>query len=460
MDHSLWVEKYRPKTLEECVLPERVRTVVQSYVDKKDVPNLLFYGSAGTSKTTLAKALVNELGAEMLFIDASSDNGKQMITNSIVPFASTVSVMNQDVPKIILMDECLDENETVRVGTVGSYKDVPLKDLPKNEVFPVVSFNMVTQTLENDTAYVSVDKEDEVYEIELEDGTKIIANGKHPFICEENGVATRIRVEDGLLGKNVFTAHSLAAIPTKNKEYLTVLGVTKLDKTARVMDITVTKNHTFITTNGIISSNCDGLTFPAQQSLRPTIEQYSKNTRFIFTLNYPTKIIPAIKSRCVVFDFNVGKAEKPSLMAQFLNRVIAILEKEGITNYNKKVLALYIAKNFPDYRKIVNELQSFVSAYDNLDEGILTFGTDDIAGVLYPMIAKKEFEQMRKWILESSYSADDIFTALYTSMPLFVDEKGMQANYILILAKYQYQQGFVANQTLNLVACLTEMMIS
>ena len=204
MDNTLWVEKYRPKVLADCVLPDRIEKTIRGYIEKNDLPNLMLFGTQGSGKTTVAKCLINELQAESLFIDASSDNGKQMIQDSVIPFASTVSIMNGSVPKVILMDECLYEEETVEVGTVDNHKSVKLKYLPKNEYFPVVSVNMKTQELCNDSAWLSVDKQDEVYEIELENGQKIIANGKHPFIVSDNLDMKRKRVEEGLVGEYIF----------------------------------------------------------------------------------------------------------------------------------------------------------------------------------------------------------------------------------------------------------------
>lgn len=103
--NSLWNEEYRPETLDDCIIPDRIMSVLKGYVKKSDVPNLLFYGPAGCCKTTTAKAIVNTLDAEYLFINAADETGKGDILSKVVPFATGISAYNPDVPKIIIMDE-------------------------------------------------------------------------------------------------------------------------------------------------------------------------------------------------------------------------------------------------------------------------------------------------------------------------------------------------------------------
>ena len=100
MEQTLWVERYRPMTIDECVIPDKLRRTLKGFISSGELPNLMFTGTQGTGKTTLAKAIVRELGAESIFIDASTDNGKMMIQEQIVPFASTVSIMNSRCSKI------------------------------------------------------------------------------------------------------------------------------------------------------------------------------------------------------------------------------------------------------------------------------------------------------------------------------------------------------------------------
>lgn len=158
-------------------------------------------GTQGTGKTTCAKALIRELDAEYIHINCSEASGKAMIEESVIPFASTISIQNPDTPKFILCDECLEENETVRIGTVDDYKDVPLKSLEMNKEYPIVSMNMESGILENDSGYLCTDKEDELFEVELSNGQKLICNKNHPFVIKnKDGSYCKKRLYEGLQG--------------------------------------------------------------------------------------------------------------------------------------------------------------------------------------------------------------------------------------------------------------------
>ena len=200
LQNTLWFEKYRPTKISECVLSDKQKKIFSGFIKNKDVPNLMLTGSQGTGKTTLGKVIAKELDAELLYIDCSTDSGKSMIQEMIVPYASTVSIVNPDVPKFILCDECLEENHTVRIGTVDDYKDVPLNQLEKDKMYPIVSMNMETGIMENDEGYVCTDKEDDLYEVELSDGNKIICNKKHPFVVKTETGYQKMRLEEGIEG--------------------------------------------------------------------------------------------------------------------------------------------------------------------------------------------------------------------------------------------------------------------
>ncbi len=305
---NLWFEKYRPKKLDDCILTKKMKDIFQGYVDKKEMPNLMLTGFQGTGKTTLAKVLVNELGADSLFIDCSTESGKQMIQDQVVPFASTISMGDQDIPKII--------------------------------------------------------------------------------ICDES----------------------------------------------------------------------DGLLPAAQKSLRPVVEKYAINTRFIFTGNYAEKLIPALKSRCACFDFTVGdKKEKSEMMGAVYKRCKYILDDNNI-EYNKKSLQLFIAKWYPDFRRIINELQSYSTGYGIIDEGILSSATnEDIADQIYPLILSQDFKKCKEWITNSVDSPEDIFAGLYSRMNDYVKPE-MQPQFIILLAQYQEYSSHVMNQQINTMALFTELM--
>lgn len=304
---NLWFEKYRPSSLDECILPKAMLKIFQGYIDKKEMPNLMLTGFQGTGKTTLAKVMVKSLNADSMFIDCSTDNGKAMIETQVVPFASTLSLGNQDSVKIIICDEA------------------------------------------------------------------------------------------------------------------------------------------------------DGLSAAAQKSFRPIIEKYALTTRFIFTANYPEKIIPALKSRCACFDFSQKKSEKPQMMVAIFKRCKHILDDNGI-EYDPKVLKLFISKWHPDFRRILNELQSYATGYGEIDEGILTAGTNnDIADQLYPLILAKDFKKCKQWVADSIDSPEDIFAALYSRLDDYVKPQA-QAECILQLATYQEYSSHVMNQQINTMALLLELM--
>lgn len=194
---SLWIEGYRPAEIEQLILPERIRSSLKEYVSENEIPHLLFVSPPGIGKTTAAKALANEMDVEYKMINASLQNSIDTLRTEISSFASTISLT--DSQKMVILDECLEENETVLIGTVDNYKEVPLKDLEWGKIYPVVSFNMETGEFENDEGVLISEKEDEdLYEVELEDGRILTVNANHPFIVEEDCEYKERSIEDGL----------------------------------------------------------------------------------------------------------------------------------------------------------------------------------------------------------------------------------------------------------------------
>jgi DNA polymerase III delta prime subunit len=191
-----------------------------------------------------------------------------------------------------------------------------------------------------------------------------------------------------------------------------------------------------------------------QPALRGFIEEFSKNCRFIFTCNYKNKIIPALHSRTTVIEFKIARDDKQKTASQFFNRVINILVNENIT-FDKAVVAKLIEKHFPDYRRILNELQRY-SVSGNIDEGILVNLADINTKELTDALRDKDWKKMRQWVVNNIDSdPSTIFRKLYDNL---ADQVETVPQLILLLADYQYKAAFVADAEINLVACLTEIM--
>ena len=307
-DEFLWVEKYRPKTIEDCILPDATKKTFKDFLDKGEVPNLLLAGPAGCGKTTVAKALCNELGVDVYVINGS-DEGRFLDTvrNNAKNFASTVSLSSTAKHKVIIIDEA------------------------------------------------------------------------------------------------------------------------------------------------------DNTTSDVQLLLRASIEEFSKNCRFIFTCNYKNKIIEPLHSRCAVVDFNIKGKEKANLAAGFYGRLQDILQKEGI-KYDNKVLIELINKHFPDWRRVLNECQRYSSGGE-INAGILATFSDVKINDLVQYLKDKNFSEVRKWVVSNlDNDAAHLLRRVYDSTYDCLVPASIPAA-VLVIAKYQYQCAFVADQEINLLAALTELMV-
>jgi DNA polymerase III delta prime subunit len=306
-DDFLWVEKYRPKTIAETILPDELKQTFQQFVDAGAVPNLLLSGTQGTGKTTVARALCEELGIDYIIINGSMNGGIDTLRTDIQNFASTVSLTGSR--KVVILDEA---------------------------------------------------------------------------------------------------------------DYLN-------------------PNST-------------------QPALRGFIEEFSKNCQFILTCNFKNRIIQPLHSRCSVIDFKIDKSAKQTMAAQFFKRVDNILQTEEVT-YTPKVVASLITKHFPDFRRILNELQRY-SPSGKIDEGILTQIADTSIKGLMGNLKKKEFGEMRKWVaLNIDNDPTTLFRNIYDGSYEYV-KKGSIPQLVLHIADYQYKSAFVADQEVNFVAFLTEVMMN
>ena len=188
-----------------------------------------------------------------------------------------------------------------------------------------------------------------------------------------------------------------------------------------------------------------------------TFEEFYGNCRFIFTCNYKNKIIEPLHSRCAVVDFSIKGKEKQEIAVEFFKRLNFILDQERV-DYDKKVIVELINKHFPDWRRVLNECQRY-SVGGKIDSGILAHFSDVKVNDLIKNLKEKNFAEVRKWCVNNldndpSVLLRRIYDSLYTSLvPSSIPAA------VLILAKYQYQIAFVADQEINMLACLTEIMV-
>ena len=207
----------------------------------------------------------------------------------------------------------------------------------------------------------------------------------------------------------------------------------------------------------IIIDEADNTTNDVQLLLRASIEEFSGNCRFIFTCNYKNKIIEPLHSRCAVIEFGIKGRDKPALAASFFKRVQQILDTENI-EYDNKVLVELVNKHFPDWRRVLNECQRY-SVGGKIDAGILATFSDVAVNELIKNLKEKNFAEVRKWIVsnldnDTTVLLRRVYDNLYDSLV-----PGSIPAAVLVLAKYQYQGAFVADQEINMLACMTEIMV-
>ena len=207
----------------------------------------------------------------------------------------------------------------------------------------------------------------------------------------------------------------------------------------------------------IIIDEADNTTPDVQLCLRAFTEEFVGNCRFIFTCNYKNKIIQPLHSRCAVVDFSINGKQKQEIAAQFFQRLVSILDGERI-EADKKVLAQLVQKHFPDWRRVLNECQRY-SVGGKIDSGILATFTDVKTNDLFKKLKEKNFPEVRKWCVDNLDNDPTLLLrSIYDGCYGALDGPGIAAA-VLIIAKYQYQSSFVADQEINLLACLTEIMV-
>jgi DNA polymerase III delta prime subunit len=221
---------------------------------------------------------------------------------------------------------------------------------------------------------------------------------------------------------------------------------------ASTVSLTATAKHKVI-----IIDEADNTSNDVQLLLRAFIEEFAGNCRFIFTCNYKNKILEPLHSRCSVIEFGIKGKERQGIAAQFFKRIQQILDAEGV-EYDNKVLVELINKHFPDWRRVLNECQRY-SVSGKIDAGILATFSDVAVNELIKNLKSKNFAEVRKWIVsnldnDTSVLLRRVYDSLYDSLV-----PGSIPAAVLVLAKYQYQGAFVADQEINMLACMTELMV-
>lgn len=204
----------------------------------------------------------------------------------------------------------------------------------------------------------------------------------------------------------------------------------------------------------VFLDEADGLSQQAMASLRGVIEQHS-NVSFVLTCNYVQKLIEPIRSRCAVIEFKIPDEDRKDVLKQFLTRVFHILDKESV-EYDKRVIVEFVTKYFPDFRKVLNELQRYASG-GPIDSGVLSSVSDAKVDTLIAAIRDREFSTARKWIGENTIDHATFYGKLYDEMYEKLEPSSIPP-VILILAKYQHMSSMVADQQLNLAAAVVELM--
>ena len=247
-----------------------------------------------------------------------------------------------------------------------------------------------------------------------------------------------------------------------NVDYITINGSDE----GRYLDTVPNKVKNFASTVSLSSDSphkvvivdeADNTSHDVQLALRANIETFHGNCRFIFTCNYKNKIIEPLHSRCAVVDFSIPGPEKKTIASTFFDRLRTILEKENV-QFDPKVLPQLILKFFPDWRRTLNECQRY-SAGGIIDSGILSSLTDIKFSQLTESLKNKEFTTVKKWVSSNlDNEPSHIFRSIYDNLYAYLDPRTIPQA-VLIIAKYQYQSAFVADQEINLLAALTEIMV-
>ena len=194
-----------------------------------------------------------------------------------------------------------------------------------------------------------------------------------------------------------------------------------------------------------------------QPALRNAIEEFASNCSFIFTCNFKNRIIEPLHSRCAVIDFGLKNDEKAEMAGQFFKRLNSILQSEKV-EFDQKVVAEVVKKHFPDFRRVINELQRF-SKFGKIDTGVLAQIGDVSIDTIVKHLKDKDFGAIRKWVATTDVDGTTLYRKIYDNLYDILQPQSIPQA-VVILADYQYKQAFVADVEINTVACLTELMVS
>jgi DNA polymerase III delta prime subunit len=307
-DEMLWVNKYRPRKIADCILPAATKSYFRNFIDKAFVPSMILYGTSGIGKTSTARALCDELGIDHIIINGSLDRNIDTLRTTVKEYASSIS---------------------------------------------------------------------------LTGGRKVIIVDEADYLNPES----------------------------------------------------------------------------TQPAFRGEMEKFSENCSFIFTCNHQNRILDAIHSRCTSFEFALPTDgdERAHLIKQFYERSAEILKQESIP-FKKNALIALIGQHFPDFRRIINRLQSY-SLSNSIDEGILANVNHDRIEEIIPMLKKKEFSNLRKWVADNTnQDPGKVIREVYQKMYAFIETAYIPMS-VVIMSKYLYQNAFTADKEINLMAFLTELML-
>jgi len=452
-DNFIWGLKYRPKYIDELILPERIISYLKNIVKGGRVPNLLLSGSPGNGKSSVASVLAGALDLEYLYINASEQTGIDVLRTNIRQFITSKSWDGNN--KVVIMDECLWEEESIITGTIEEPEELKLKDFNTGQTYPLISFNMETGEFQNDTGEIISEREEDVFEVILDDDYIIYVTKDHPFIVKlSSGKFIEKSISDGLGDYDEVVV--MASDTTDLSETSCVRRISSIG-TKKVRNLNVNKNHTFINSQGIVTHNCDRASGQFQDALKSTLEQFSKSCSFIFISNHKNKIIEPLQSRLQTIEFKFTLKETKVLQQAFFKRCLEILKEEKV-EYSNKVVAHIIKNIFPDMRKVLNELQK-LSQQDALNDmdTVNNILTDVVS--YYNILKKRNYKDLLTYIAQSGNDPSGFYSSLFESAVKYVEGDSLP-DFIILLGKYSYEAAFVSDSRINMTAFSTESMLN